>query len=201
MPAGSRRERCLVNVAPGRALSTEPPHRGMISQIARLRGVHGEEFCLVRSVAGASLTVQIYSALNPGEQVEVEIADGPVWAATVVSQRDSIAVLHGDIVPIAARAAPLAPRPARIDLQHGARIRIAGVQSVAVLCNISQGGAKIRAASLEKGLKVILLAGGLPPLAGRIRWVEGDAGGLSFYTALDFDLLARWTASVVRHAA
>jgi hypothetical protein len=179
----------------------------MIGQVAKLRSASGEELCLVRFVAERYLTVQIYSVLQHDEALEIEMSDGSSFPARVHSQNDSIAVLCCD-VPEQDRAfaetappAPTAfsPRAPRVELNFGVRIGVAGEQRLGTLINISQGGARIRAAGLTKGMKVTLLAGGLPPLAGRLRWSEAADAGLSFYAPLDFDLLARWTASVIHH--
>jgi hypothetical protein len=178
-----------------------------LGMVARLTTARGEELCLLRHVSPRAATIQIYSSLQPGEAVRVYLADGTSLSASVVSRQESLATLevHADAPPaaVAQGGTALPPRLPRLDVGLPAQLRIRGQQVPAILCNISQGGAKIRAAGLSVGLKVGLLVGGLPPLVGRVRWMKDDGAGMSFYDAVPLDILAPWSAALgaeVNHA-
>lgn len=168
--------------------------------VALLTTARGAELCLLRHASPHAATIQIYASLEAGEAVRLDLADGSALCGTVASRRDSLAILA---VSPAAQDAPGEPRDAglrarlpRLDVGLPVQLRIAGTQSPATLCNISQGGAKIRADGLGVGLKVALLVGGLPPLAGRMRWIKEGAGGMSFYQPIPLDILAPWSAAL-----
>jgi len=178
----------------------EKPGAPAVGMVARLTTVRGEELCLLRHVSPRAATIQIYAELQPGETVRLDLADGTSLSATVESRHDSLATLNVHVGVPSAVAAPggaaLPPRLPRLDVGLPAQLRIAGHQSPATLINISQGGAKIRAAGLSVGLKVGLLVGGLPPLTGRVRWMKEDGAGMSFYEPVPLDILAPWSAAL-----
>lgn len=173
-----------------------------VPAVAKLVTERGEELCLLRYLALPDATIQIYAELQAGEAVRLELISGEYLSGSVLSRRDSLAKLQLQPDPVRVRsdqsASPSPPRPRlpRLEVGLPAQLRIEGHQAPAILCNISQGGAKIRAAGLGVGLKVGLLVGGLPPLIGRVRWIKDDSGGMSFYEAVPLDLLAPWSAAL-----
>lgn len=172
------------------------PSAGMVGLLATSRG---EELCRLRQVSSTAATIQIYSSLSPGESVRLDLADGTSLIATVAARRDSLAELAIDTQALGTAevsVTKLPPRLPRLDVGLAAQLRIAGHNAPATLCNISQGGARIRAAGLSVGLKVALLVGGLPPLVGRVRWMKDGSAGMSFYEAVPLDILAPWSAAL-----
>jgi hypothetical protein len=172
--------------------------------IAKLVTVRGEELCVVRGLSRLEARIQVYSNLKVGEKVRIVLGDGAVLTASVTGYQDSIVALRlqgvSDALPAGDEglppAAPLAPRLPRLDVGLPISLRVGDQQGVATLCNISQGGAKIRASGLGVGVKVSLLVGGLPPLAGRVRWVRDDFAGMAFYQLLPLETLASWSAAL-----
>jgi len=174
-------------------------HAPAVGMVARLNTVRGEELCLLRHVSPQAATIQIYSSLEPGEQVRLDLADGTSLSATVSSRHDSLATLA--VRPAASTTAAesrtgLRARLPRLDVGLAVQVRIRGAQAPAILCNISQGGAKVRADDLSIGLKLSLLVGGLPPLAGRVRWMKEDGAGMAFYEPVPLDIIAPWSAAL-----
>jgi hypothetical protein len=181
-------------------LTVEEAVAPAVGMVALLTTDRGEELCLLRHVSQRTATIQIYSSLQPGESVRLDLADGTSLSAAVTSRHDSLATLavHAEApsADLALDGTTLPPRLPRLDVGLPAQLRIAGGQAPATLCNISQGGAKIRAAGLSIGLKIGLLVGGLPPLFGRVRWMKDDAAGMSFYETVPLDVLAPWSAAL-----
>jgi hypothetical protein len=89
----------------------------------------------------------------------------------------------------------------RIEVHSPARLRSGGQYQPVVLCNISQGGAKLRLGKPDD-LKtdVVLIANGLPRLPGSVRWRRGEYAGISFNEVIPFPDVARWIANAHRHA-
>ena len=86
-------------------------------------------------------------------------------------------------------------------MHTSARLRSGGQYQPVVLCNISQGGAKLRLGKPDH-LKtdVVLIANGLPRLPGTVRWRRGEYTGVSFNEVIPFADVARWVANAHRHA-
>jgi hypothetical protein len=191
-----------------------PERRGDVRQVtvrlvAKLRTSHGEELCLVRNLSPGGLTAHVYSTLDVGAAVFFEFASGATVPATVLWQRDSLAGVQFleriDSRRLLSRAAPgeavQEPRSPRVELNLRARIRLGIAFQKVTLCNISQGGAKLRPqAPLQAGQKLVLLVDGLPPLAGKVQWERDGFVGVAFYEPVPFDLLAQWVPIAQAHA-
>lgn len=170
--------------------------------IAKLVTERGEELCIVRSLSHEYAVIQTYSHCAMDTSVQLALGDGTSLSAQIWHVRESIVTLRIVTVKEVARSVTcrsdgiaLLPRAPRITTELSVWLRISGHQHPARLCNISVGGAKVRGANLALGLKVSVLVGGLPPLAGRIRWLEQDEAGIAFYRPIPFEALASWCAA------
>jgi hypothetical protein len=62
-----------------------------------------------------------------------------------------------------------------------------------MLCDISQGGAKVRLQTRPCGMgEAVLTLPDLPPLQGVVRWVDESVIGVSFNERMPFEVLAHW---------
>lgn len=87
-------------------------------------------------------------------------------------------------------------RFARLNVRCRARIRIGKREYAGAIENISSGGAKIVTLTPIRGSgPVYLMLPDLPPLLGRIRWLEPYGGGVCFELALTDAQLAEWANS------
>ena len=68
----------------------------------------------------------------------------------------------------------------RFDVDSWARLRFGARVFSVRLCNISQGGARIRIHGLESPGAAVLSVNGLRPVDGVVRWCEGTRAGISF---------------------
>ena len=180
-----------------------------VLRVAKLITPRGEELCLVRDISAGGLMAHIYSELGIGDPVVAEFKSGHAIPGRILWRRDGMAgmkfsqkvnaasVLAGDDYSPTA----LLQRAPRVDLEASGRIRV-GAQSYAVtLCNISQGGARIRLADAGKAAgQLVLMVNGLPPLAGSIRWRRDGRAGIAFDIPVPFDVLAQWVPMAQRQA-
>lgn len=180
-----------------------------VLRVAKLHTANGEELCLVRNISAGGLMAHIYSELGIGDPVVAEFKSGHSIPGRILWRRDGMAgmqfsqkvnaasVLAGDDYS----PTTLQPRAPRVDLEAPGRIRV-GAQSYAVtLCNISQGGARIRLADAGKAIgQLVLMVNGLPPLAGSIRWERDGRAGIEFDIPVPFDVLAQWVPMAQRQS-
>ena len=188
----------------------EPPERRVdvrqvtVRLVAKVRSSQRQELCLIRNISAGGLTAHVYSAVSIGAAATFEFASGCVVTGSVLWQRDSLVGIQFDqrvdVRSILARggdAAAPEPRAPRVELDIKARARLGATYVGVSLINISQGGAKLRVANtVPEGQKLVLLVDGLPPLAGRVRWVRESDVGVAFYDAVPFDILAQWIPMV-----
>ena len=181
-----------------------------VLRTAVLRTSCGEELCLVRNISAGGLMAHVYSSLHRGDPATIEFKSEVSVRGHVVWLRDRLVGIQFtqlvDVSDVLAdhrdpEAGEHQSRLPRIEMQTSARLRTGGQYQPVVLCNISQGGAKLR---LEKPdeLKsdVVLIANGLPRLPGTVRWRRGEYAGISFNEVIPFADVARWIANAHRHA-
>lgn len=185
------------------------PRQVTVLRVAKLHSAAGEELCLVRNISSGGLMAHVYSTLATGDHVTVEFRSGHAIPGHILWQRNGLAgmefdekvdttsVLSGD---------DLSPQPAqqrapRVELELPGRIRVGARYHAATLLNISQGGAKIRAAEeIEPAEKLVLMVNGLPPVAASVRWRDNDQTGIAFDIPVPFDVLAQWIPMMQRQA-
>ena len=181
------------------------PRHMTVMRVAKLRTSHGEELCLVRDISTAGLMARVYSPMVPGDAVTVEFKSGHSIRAHVVWRREaSVGVQFDEPVDPAivlsdhcGTSAEVQPRAPRVNLDLAVRVRVGASYHFAILHNISQGGARLEL-SVE-GLRekpLVLMIPGLPVTAGRVRWQDADAIGVSFNEPIAFETLAQWVASI-----
>ena len=170
-------------------------------RVALLHTEAGQELCVVRNISAGGLQGRVYSRLDPGTTLSVEIGGGEAVPARIVWFRDwhiGVEFLRSVNVDEALSAWPTNDngrnvRLPRLQVTCPARLQI-GPRAYAVrLCDISEGGAKVEMRTAMKKLKAVTLTlPDLPPCAGYVRWVEGLRLGIGFDEPLPHDILARW---------
>jgi hypothetical protein len=181
-----------------------------VLRTAVLRTSCGEELCLVRNISAGGLMAHVYSRLSRGDPATIAFKSEVAVRGHVVWSRDRLVGIQFtqpiDVSEVLADHHDTAvkayqPRLPRVDVHTAARLRSGGQYQPIVLCNISQGGAKLHLGRPEQ-LKtdVVLIANGLPRLPGTVRWRRGDYAGVSFNEVIPFADVARWVANAHRHA-
>jgi len=170
-----------------------------VLRVAKLTTPHSEEFCLVRNISAGGMMAHIYSELEVGDPVRAEISSGQPISGKILWRREGVAGIGFDekVNPASILAgesrAPVPQRAPRVGIEVRAKIRVGAHYRSVTLCNISQGGASISPPEPgELGQKLILMANGLPPIAGVVRWQDQGHAGIKFDAPLSFELLAKW---------
>jgi len=181
-----------------------------VLRTAVLRTSSGEELCLVRNISAGGLMAHVYSSLQEGDPATIEFKSEISVRGHVVWSRDRLVGIQFaqpvDVFDVLADRRDAATidhqsRLPRVEVHSSARLRSDGQYQPVLLCNISQGGAKLRLAKPD-GLKseVVLIADGLPRLPGTVRWRRGEYAGIAFNEVIPFADVARWVADAHRHA-
>src|SRR3569623_432980 len=181
-----------------------------VLRTAILRTSCGEELCLVRNISEGGLMEHVYSSLHESDHATVEFKYEVSVRRHVVWTHDRLVGIQFahtvDVSDVLAdhrdpAAGDQQTRLPRVEVHSAARLRSDGQYQPVLLCNISQGGAKLRLGKPDD-LKsdVELIANGLPRLPGTVRWRRGEYAGISFNEVIPFADVARWIANAHRHA-
>lgn len=169
-------------------------------RIGKLVCAGAEELCLIRNISEGGLMLRVYSRRWPGERVTIELkSDQCVAGAVLWAKEDMVGirfdqpvdvnqVLRNERNPVGHR-----PRSPRLTAQSRARLRIGDENSAAELCDLSQGGAKIRVEqTLTVGDEVILTINGMRPIRSVVRWQVREHAGVAFVAAIPLGELVSW---------
>lgn len=180
-----------------------------VLRVAKLHTASGEELCLVRNISSGGLMAHIYSELGIGDPVVAEFKSGHAIPGRILWCRDGMAGMQFDQKVNAASVlagddyspTALQQRAPRVDLETPGRIRVGAKSYAVTLCNISQGGARIRLAETDKAVgQLVLMVNGLPPLAASTRWQRDGRAGIEFDIPVPFDVLAQWVPMAQRQS-
>jgi hypothetical protein len=176
-----------------------------VLRTGKLTRTHREELCLIKNISAGGLMAHVYSLLDVGEPVSIELKGNYIASGKVVWFRDLMAgVQFDELIDIArllvghqkGETNSLPPRLPRLWVRDQASLRIGGVDHRVNFHNISQGGAKIEVPSgVSVYDKCVVTVDGLPPIEGVLAWRKRREGGIAFTSEIPFDLLAYWAAN------
>ena len=156
------------------------------------------ELCLIKNISAGGMMIRAYCTLAEGSSLSVELKSGQPISGKVGWLRDQSAGIAFDqpidvIGILSASMDGPRPRMPRIEVSGHATIR-EGANSLRVnLCDISQGGMKIKCdAVLPVGADVIVSLPGLTAQPGVIRWTEHGHTGITFNRLLPLGELVCW---------
>jgi hypothetical protein len=179
----------------------EQQRHAMPLRIAQLITKAGQELCVIRNISGGGLQGRVYSRLDPGAELMVELQPGRPVPARIVWFRDwhiGVEFLRAINVDQALGACTTNDngrnvRLPRLEVSCPGRLQIGPRAYAARLRDISEGGAKVELRTAMKKLsKAILTLPDLPPCEGFVRWVDGMRLGLGFDEPLPHEVIARW---------
>jgi hypothetical protein len=159
------------------------------------------ELCLIRNISAGGLMAHVYSPVQPGQRVIVELKTSQQIEGFVQWVRDSDAGIafdtRVDVSQLLANPAVLdngwRPRLPRVEIDRLATLRVGARTYWVHTCDVSQGGVKIDTDQpLETGAAVVITLENLRPLAGTVRWQKGRACGIAFNDLLPFEELIAW---------
>ena len=157
----------------------------------------GEFPCVIRDVSATGLRLRLFHALPAERHFALELANGDVYCVEPVRAGDGREAgfrfaASIDVPTFLREASPFPKREIRLRLKLPALVIATGNVGQALVCDLSQSGARIESGRyLYVGQQIRLQAQGLPDLAANVRWRLGAHYGVVFQQYLAFDELAR----------
>jgi hypothetical protein len=159
------------------------------------------ELCLVRNISAGGLMAIVYTPIEKGERLAIELKTDHPIPGTVTWTRDStIGVAFDekiDVAEVLSHSAMLdngwRPRMPRVPVDRMATLR-AGARTYWVSTrDISQGGVKVEADQpIEIGGETVVTLENFRPITGVVRWRKDNVVGISFNQVIPFHELGRW---------
>jgi hypothetical protein len=184
-----------------------PPERRQRDRIVTILRVGAlivdghRELCLIRNMSAGGLMAHVYTPLQPGQRVIVELKTSQQIEGRVIWVRDDNAGIEFDkpvdITAMLANPAVLdngwRPRMPRVEVDRLATLRAGATTHWVHIRDISQGGVKIECEQpIEIGSPVVLTPEHFSPVAGTVRWHHDATCGIAFNQLIPFDQLISW---------
>ena len=159
------------------------------------------ELCLIRNISAGGLMAHVYSPVQPGQSVTVELKSNQQIEGKVEWVRDADAGIAFDIKVDVSQLLSnpqvldngWRPRLPRVEIDRLATVRVGARTYWVHTRDVSQGGIKIDTDQpLDVGTEVVITLENFRPLAGTVRWQKGRACGIAFNDVLPFEELIAW---------
>jgi len=159
------------------------------------------ELCLIRNISAGGVMAHVYSPLDPGRRVTVELkASQPVTGRVVWARGGNAGIQFDaamDVAELLANPQVLdngwRPRTPRVEIDRMATLRIGASTGWVHARDISQSGIKIESCPPPAtGEEVVVTLEGFRPLHGLVRWQSGDYCGIAFNQLIPFGELIDW---------
>lgn len=158
--------------------------------------------CVVRNISSGGMMARIYSHVEHGRPVRVELSSGQLVEGTILWERDWIVgIAFIDSIDVDAVLAEQWVTEVEGDRRRSRRIKIECPATLKVdlrfyfgkLCDVSPSGAKVQTrGAIKKQGDAMLALPDLPPLPSTIRWINGRDCGLEFKEPIPAEALSRW---------
>ena len=148
------------------------------------------ELCLVRNVSAGGMLIRPYSPISAGTAVTIELKHGEIVSGIARWIEDGMVGIAFDqpidvVALLTSSEDGQQPRMPRIELSCTAWVREDADIYRTRTINISQGGMCVEGdPRLRVDVDVIVSLAGLGPLAGLVKWKEGDRYGIGFNRVL-----------------
>lgn len=180
-----------------------------ILPVAKVLADEWQDLCRIRNITAGGLMAETTSYHEAGVPLLVELNSNQRIRGNLVWTRDTIIGIkfdqNIDIREILANRRPrigFRPRPARLDIQCSATIKIEGLYHQVEVQDISLGGIKVRLRDREcVGKDVLVTVESLRPIKGTIRWYREGMAGIVFQQALTFEEVAEWLGKRIEVAS
>jgi hypothetical protein len=159
------------------------------------------ELCLVRNISAGGMMAHIYSTIETGEQVSVELkTNQPISGRVVWARAGNAGIQFDSLVEVSELLANPSvlnngwrPRSPRVQIDRVARLRAGSRTHSARARDISQSGVRIDTDQApDEGAEIVLTLEEFRPLAGVVRWRSSDACGIAFNGLIPFGELIDW---------
>ena len=159
------------------------------------------EICFLRRISPVGAVLCMEKPPQPGERLDLELLTGDKLSGQVAwahagevglvfdEPADMFALISRNLVhqPGDARRMP------RIELDSAAWLEAGSRREIVTVCNLSDGGARIETrVPLVPHEQVVLTLDGFRPTPGLVRWVQGNAAGISFVPELPWQEVMPW---------
>ena len=181
------------------------PRFTLLIRAAKLVGPDREYLCVVRDASETGVSVRLFHPLPPQVPLALEMPNGDLHPLERVWEEEGKAGFRFaravEIGRIVESHSPLGKRPVRVRMDVPCDLLVGVRRMGGVLCNLSQQGALIRTEEkLSLIQRVRIKAEGMPEVAGKVRWRQGDSYGLSFEDTFQFAELAALAFDLQRAA-
>ena len=191
------------------SLSTEvprPSRRGESGRVTILRVGSlvldgSRELCLIRNISAGGVTAHVYSVLDVGRRLAIELrADQTIEGEVAWIDNSNIGIAFDEPIDVEEMLASQSldqdcwqPRPPRVEIDRLATLRAGAIVHGVSTRDISQGGVKIETDQVfESGQPVVLTPDRFRPIQGVVRWYRDGLCGISFNEVVPFHELMRW---------
>jgi hypothetical protein len=177
----------------------DQPRHITLLRVGLLHTGDAKELCVVRNISEGGLSVRVYRGVPLGHRVRVELRPGELLEGFVlwVRHRDvgigfrETADVQSILASRWVTETGKRQRWPRLEVRCHTRLRLGSRFYSGMLCDISQGGAKVRLQRRPCGVgEAVLTLPDLPPFRGVVRWVDESVIGLSFNERMPFEVLA-----------
>ena len=156
------------------------------------------ELCLIKNISAGGMMVRLYCSVSDGTPVTVELKSGQPIQGKISWSKDQTAGVAFDrpidVIDILSNSME-GPRPRmpRIEVNCFATVREGASMLRVAVCDISQGGLKIRTDTIfPQGADVIVTLPGLEPQPGIACWNVDGYAGITFNRLLPLGELVTW---------
>lgn len=182
---------------------TQPDRRGgdryvRLLRVGAIMIEDRRELCLIRNVSAGGMMIRAYSNIGVDTAVSIELKQGdPVRGTVKWNDGDLTGVEFEQPIDVLSILAPPGegprPRLPRIEVDCASWVREDGNVTRTRVTNVSQGGVRLDSrTALTVGADVVVTLPGMTPVAGVVKWTDGEAYGVSFNRALVLSELVDW---------
>jgi PilZ domain len=186
--------------SPGRDRREHERHL-TIFRVAKLTSGDDESLCVARNLSSGGMMIEVFGHYEIGRRVRISLADDQYIECDVVWRHsDTIGVRFEseiDVVAILSKPQPfhqgLLRRMPRMQVREHAQLFIGPKALPVEICDISPRGVKIKTDHvLGEHEMVWLIADGLDPISGTLRWRLDGHAGIEFSNIVSITRLMKW---------
>jgi len=156
------------------------------------------ELCLIKNISAGGMMIRAYCPIPEGTALSIELKSGQLVSGRASWVRDSnVGIAFDDPIDVieilSASADGPRPRLPRVEVSCIATVRDGANIFRLPVCDISQGGLKLRGEpALEHGRDLSVSLPGLPPQPAALRWRDNGCVGISFNRLVPLAELVGW---------
>lgn len=174
-----------------------------VMRVARLSNpqLHAEGLGVVRDVSPGGMMIDAHFTLEIGQSVTIALFDDQELTGEIVWKDGQTVGVHFDEqVPVEQILVKPATNPdgrrtrlPRLTVRKAAQLVVGEKLVGAIICDVSQRGAKLQCESrLSMHSNILIRLGRHRPVRATVKWRGGDFTGVEFHRLLAVDELVQW---------